>query len=71
MRFMISQVFLNTCGESVRVDPYSESIQAYDPINADNSKLISSVQHLNLGSIAKVCDTDLFSVELVIKEMLA
>jgi len=29
------------------------------------------MQHINLSSIAKVCDTDILSVEMVIKEIIA
>jgi len=29
------------------------------------------MQHINLASIAKVCDSDILSIELVLKEILA
>jgi len=70
VKFLISQAFLNTCGGSVTV-ANSNQIQAYDPVNAEISPLMAGVQHFNLASIAKVCDTDIFSVELILREIVA
>jgi hypothetical protein len=68
---MINQGFLNQCGRSVRISEKPEDlISSYDPILGEGQN-IPAMQHINLASIARVCDTDILSVELVIKEIVA
>jgi len=42
----------------------------YNPIEGDHTQ-IANLQHLNTGAIAKVCDTDMLTVEMVMKEIMA
>jgi hypothetical protein len=54
----------------VRISEKPEDlISLYDPIQGEGN--ISGMQHINLASIARVCDSDILSIELVIKEILA
>jgi hypothetical protein len=54
----------------VRISEKPEDlISFYDPIQGEGN--ISGMQHINLASIARVCDSDILSIELVIKEILA
>ena len=68
---MINQSFLNQCGGGVRISEKPENlISTYDPIQGEGQN-ISGMQHINLASIAKVCDTDILTIELVMKEIVA
>ena len=63
-------MFLNQCGDSITVSEGERSlISIYDPIDADYSSLIGSVNHINLSAVAKVCNTDLLTTELIVKEI--
>jgi hypothetical protein len=46
-------------------------IGSYDPCDGANGELTAGSMHLNPASIAKVCYTDLMSLDLVVKEILA
>jgi hypothetical protein len=69
--FIINQSFLNSCGGGVCISEKPEDlISKYDPIQGEGQN-INGLQHINLASIAKVCETDILSIELVIKEIVA
>jgi len=61
---------LNSTGLNVKTsaEPNDQLISAYDPSQGD---YVGGVQHINMASVAKVCDTDILSVELIIKEIVA
>lgn len=48
-------------------------LQIHDPVNSEKPSQISigTLQHINFGSIAKVCETDLVSVDIILKEIVA
>lgn len=67
---MVNQSFLSQCGTGVRISEKAEDlISLYDPIQGEGN--VHGMQHINLASIAKVCDSDILSIELVLKEILA
>ena len=41
-------------------------VQAYDP---SQGHFIANTHHINSSSVANVCDTDVFTIELIIKEI--
>ena len=65
---IISQGFLKACGNSVSIDDKNGLISEYNPVEGEPVK---GIQHLNLASIAKVCDTELLTVENILKEIIA
>ena len=66
---MVNQAFLDSCGSGIRISEKPEDlISCYNPITGEG---LSGTQHINLSSIAKVCDTDILSVELIMKEIIA
>lgn len=68
---MVNQNFLNSCGGGVTIsDKPEDLISKFDPINGEGQN-INGLQHINLASIAKVCETDILSVELILKEIVA
>ena len=70
IRFLVSQGFLNLCG-GIRCSENSAQIQSYDPVDIENTNFRASIQHINLAAIAKVCDTDVISVEQIMREIVA
>lgn len=63
-------MFLNQCGDTtVAEGDEKQLISVYDPIDADYSRLIGSVNHINLSAVAKVCNTDLLTTELIVREI--
>lgn len=49
----------------------SKYIGSYDPIDVSSQPILSKTMHLNLQSVAKVCYTDLISVDLIIREIMS
>jgi hypothetical protein len=62
---------LSQCGGHVRISEKVEDlISCFDPVQGEGQN-IKGMQHINLSSIAKVCDTDILSIELIMKEIIA
>lgn len=69
VKLYVNQQFLNKCpGVSVAED--SSMISTYDPSVGEHTN-IRNLQHLNAASISRVCETDLLTVEMIIKEIVA
>ena len=68
VKLLINSGFLQQCGESITLDNKNGLIQEYNPFEGEP---IKGMQHLNLGSIAKVCDTEIFTIELILKEIVS
>jgi len=69
---LLNQNFLKGCGSSVKVAEGNDSnlISSFDPNLGDHSHILGT-QHINFQSVARVCNTDILSVELVMKEIVA
>lgn len=71
---MVSQSFLNSCGGSVRVvdsvDGEQSLISSYDPHQGEQLNY-TGLQHINMASISRVCSTDIVTVEMILKEIVA
>jgi len=71
---LLSQNFLNGCGGSVRVAEGSvheaNLISTYDPSVGDHHQILGT-QSINYASISKVCDTDIYTIEMILKEIIA
>ena len=48
-------------------------LQMHDPVSSEkpNPVSIGSLQHISFSSIAKVCETDLYSIDIILKEIVA
>lgn len=74
VKLLLSINFLRQCGSGVNV-PESNSqegayISTYDPSLGEQVN-IRGVHHLNLQAVAQVCETDMLSVEMILKEIVA
>ena len=69
VKLFLSQQFLNKCSSAVSVAE-DGMISSYDPSLGEH-QYIKGLQHLNFGSVSRVCDTDLLSVEMIVKEIVA
>jgi hypothetical protein len=70
VKFLVNLNFLKQCGPSVNIVEDDGMISTYDPSIGDHTQ-IQGLMHLNLQSVAKVCDTDMLTVEAVLKEIVA
>lgn len=66
VRLSIFEQFLDQTGCRVDLD---ELMEVYDPATLDDNKQYGPIQPLNYASIAKVCDTDTETIEIIIKEI--
>jgi len=66
---MISETFLKGCGGVKVSEAPGELISSFDPISGDIK--FPGLQHINFASVAKVCETDIVTVEMVMKEIVA
>ena len=67
VKLLLNQGFLQQCGDSVRIDDKNGLIAEYNPIEGEPP--VKGIQHLNFASIAKVCDTEILTIETIIKEI--
>ena len=63
---MINENFLNQAGGAVRVPANSSTISSYD-----SKPQLNNLASINFAQVAKVCDTDLQTIEMVYHEILA
>jgi len=71
--FIVNQGFLNSSGCRVTESANENQmalISSYDPVSGEHQR-ISGLSHLNIAAVAKVCMTDIISIELVFKEIVA
>ena len=66
---MISETFLKGCGGVKVSETPGELISSFDPISSDVK--FNGLQHINFASVAKVCETDIITVEMIMKEIVA
>lgn len=67
----MNQAFLNQLQNSVVIPENNKYICSYDPVDQQWTPVLNKTMHLNLQSVAKVCYTDMISVDLVIREFMA
>lgn len=66
---MISETFMKGCGGIKVSETPGELISSWNPIAADVK--FQGLQHINYASVAKVCETDIITIEMVMKEIIA
>ena len=66
---MVNENFLKNCGSIKISESPQDLISSFDSLSGEMK--FPGLQHINLGSVAKVCETDIFSVEQVLKEIVA
>lgn len=66
VRFSIFEQFLDHTGCRADLD---ELMEVYDPSALEDNKHYGPIQPLNYASIAKVCETDADTIEIIIKEI--
>ena len=57
------------CGEGVRIAD-NEMITTFDPMEGVHQNFIG-LQHINMSAVAKVCGTDILTVQSILKEIIA
>jgi len=67
VKLSVYKGFLLSTAMNVR-DGDNELIEVLDQAAGD---YISGVQHINMGSVAKVCDTDIITIENVVREIVS
>ena len=67
IKFLLSTAFIQQCGD-LTLDTKNGLLDEYNPFEGEPLK---GIQHINLASIAKVCDTELLTIEMVLKEIVA
>ena len=62
IEFYFLRQFVTSTGDAIRITDRSGLVKIYDAQNPEDSPSIQGINHINLGSVAKVCDTDIFTV---------
>lgn len=66
VQLWVHQSFVNATGVNVACVDQDSLVQVYDP---SQGHFIPNTHHINSSSVANVCDTDVFTIELIIKEI--
>lgn len=67
-KLFVNNYFTKQCGD-LKINE-TDDLGTFDPALGEH-QLISGLMHLNLVSIAKVCSTDVLTVEHILKEIVA
>ena len=71
IELQVNKYFVDGCNAALRITERSGYVKIYDPQSRDQQSFLQSVNHINMASIAKVCDTDVFTVQQVFSEIVA
>lgn len=73
VKLFLQQVFVEQARVSVSgEDAHGEgpALEVFDPLSSDKYQM-QNVKPLNLAAVAKVCDTDILTIQFVVKEIVA
>ena len=74
VKMLLNMNFLKGCGPSLNIPDVnsqdSTGISTFDPTVGEHH-YIQGIHHINLQAIAQVCETDMLSVETILKEIVA